>query len=67
MRVRERTARVAALQHLALNSLRGDVQSVTDLGDGRYELTTYLQNVGEAPVYVMADASRRIQISDSSR
>ena len=54
MRVRERDARIAALQHLALNSLRGDVQSVTDLGDGRYELTTYLQNVGGAPIYVMA-------------
>ena len=54
MRVRQRDARVAALQHLALNSLRGDVQSVTDLGDGRYELTTYLQNVGGSPIYVMA-------------
>ena len=44
-----------ALQHLALNSLRGDVQSVTDLGDGRYELTTYLQNVGGGPpIYVMS-------------
>ena len=42
------------LQHLALNSLRGDVQSVTDLGDGRYELTTYLQNVGGSPIYVMS-------------
>jgi ABC-type lipoprotein export system ATPase subunit len=54
MQVRQRDARVAALQHLALNSLRGDVQSVTDLGDGRYELTTYLQNVGGSPIYVMA-------------
>src|SRR5262249_32683792 len=43
MQVRERAARIAALQHLALNRLRGDVQSVSDLGDGRYELTTYLQ------------------------
>ena len=58
MKVRERGARIAALQHLALNSLRGDVQSVTDLGDGRYELTTYLQNVGEAPVYVMSPDMR---------
>jgi hypothetical protein len=58
MRVRERAARIAALQHLALNSLRGDVQSVTDLGDGRYELTTYLQNVGEAPIYVMSPDMR---------
>src|SRR5262249_10879735 len=59
MRVRERAARVGALQHLALNRLRGDVQSVTDLGDGRYELTTYLENVGGAePIYVMAPDMR---------
>ncbi len=58
MKVRERAARSAALQHLALNSLRGDVQSVTDLGDGRYELTTYLENVGGAPIYVMSPDMR---------
>src|SRR5262249_39929386 len=59
MRVRERAARVAALQHLALNRLRGDVQSVADLGDGRYELTTYLEDVGGAePIYVMAPDMR---------
>jgi ABC-type lipoprotein export system ATPase subunit len=59
MRVRERAARVAALQHLALNRLRGDVQSVADLGDGRYELTTYLESVGGAePIYVMAPDMR---------
>jgi putative ABC transport system ATP-binding protein/macrolide transport system ATP-binding/permease protein/lipoprotein-releasing system ATP-binding protein len=53
--VRERAARIATLQHIALNGLRGDVQSVSDLGEGRYELTTYLQNVGgEQPIYVMA-------------
>jgi len=58
MRLRERAARVVALQHLALNSLRGDVQSVTELGEGRYELTTYLQNVGGQPIYVMAPEMR---------
>ena len=59
MRVRERAARVAALQHLALNRLHGDVQSVADLGDGRYELTTYLESVGgEEPIYVMASDMR---------
>jgi ABC-type lipoprotein export system ATPase subunit len=58
MQVRERAARIAALQQLALNSLRGEVQSVTDLGDGRYELTTYLQNVGGTPIYVMAPDMR---------
>jgi ABC-type lipoprotein export system ATPase subunit len=59
MQVRERAARTAALQHLALNSLRGDVQSVADLGDGQYELITYLQNVGsEGPIYVMSPDMR---------
>ena len=58
MRLRERAARVVALQHLALNSLRGDVQSVTDLGEGRYELTTYLEDVGGQPIYVMAPEMR---------
>jgi ABC-type lipoprotein export system ATPase subunit len=59
MRLRERAARLSALRHLALNSLRGDVQSVTDLGDGRYELTTYLQNVGAGePIYVMSPDMR---------
>jgi ABC-type lipoprotein export system ATPase subunit len=59
LQVRERGARIAALQHVALNSLRGDVQSVTDLGNGRYELTTYLQNVGGGePIYVMSPDMR---------
>jgi ABC-type lipoprotein export system ATPase subunit len=58
MRLRERAARYAALQHVALNRLRGDVQSVSDLGDGRYELTTYLQNVGGEPIYVMTPQMR---------
>ena len=31
--VRERAARIATLQHIALNGLRGDVQSVSDLGE----------------------------------
>jgi ABC-type lipoprotein export system ATPase subunit len=57
--VRQRAARSAALQQMALNSLRGDVQSVSDLGDGRYELTTYLQNVGGGPpIYVMSPDMR---------
>jgi ABC-type lipoprotein export system ATPase subunit len=55
MQVREQLARTAALQHIALNSLRGDVQSITDLGDGRYALTTYLENVGDGqPIYVLS-------------
>jgi ABC-type lipoprotein export system ATPase subunit len=59
IQVRERAARIASLRHLALNSLRGDVQSVAELGNGQYELTTYLQNVGdEAPIYVMSPDMR---------
>jgi ABC-type lipoprotein export system ATPase subunit len=58
MRLREHAASQAALQHLALNRLRGDVQSVTDLGEGRYELSTYLQNVGGEPIYVMTPQMR---------
>ena len=53
--VRERSARAAALAELALDSLRGDVERVADLGGGQYELTVYLQNVGSgAPIYVMS-------------
>lgn len=55
IQVRERGARIAALQHMALNSLRGDIQSITDLGDGHYELTTYLENVGDGQtIYVLS-------------
>jgi hypothetical protein len=53
--VRERSARAAALAELALDTLRGDVEQVADLGGGQYELTVYLQNVGSgAPIYVMS-------------
>ncbi|MFZ1089347.1 MAG: ABC transporter ATP-binding protein [Xanthobacteraceae bacterium] len=54
IQMRERGARIAALQHMALNSLRGDIQSITDLGDGNYELTTYLENVGDRQIYVLS-------------
>jgi len=66
VQLRERAARIAALQHLALNGLRGDVESVSDLGDGRYQLTTYLQNVGGDPIYVMApDMRAYVQVGTS--
>jgi ABC-type lipoprotein export system ATPase subunit len=58
MQARERGARTAALEHAALNGLRGDVQSITVLGDGRYQLTTYLQNVGGRPIYLSAPDMR---------
>ncbi len=65
-RVRERLARAAALQHLALNSVRGDVQSITDLGGGRYALATYLENVGGGQaIYVLSpDLRAYVQVGN---
>lgn len=55
IQLRERLARTTSLRYLALNSLRGDVQSIMDLGNGRYALTTYLENVGGGqPIYVLS-------------
>lgn len=47
MRLTEASERRSALESLALSSLRGDVQAVREVGDGRYELTLYLWNVGD--------------------
>jgi hypothetical protein len=65
-RVREQLARAAALQHLALNSVRGDVQSITDLGGGRYALATYLENVGGGQaIYVLSpDLRAYVQVGN---
>lgn len=53
MRVRERGERIATLADMALSSLQGDIQSIADLGDGRYGLTVYLENVAaDQPIYV---------------
>jgi putative ABC transport system ATP-binding protein/macrolide transport system ATP-binding/permease protein/lipoprotein-releasing system ATP-binding protein len=54
MQLRERGARVAKLAEMALSRLQGEVQSVTDLGDGRYELAVYLWNVSDEAIYVMS-------------
>jgi putative ABC transport system ATP-binding protein/macrolide transport system ATP-binding/permease protein/lipoprotein-releasing system ATP-binding protein len=54
MQLRERGARVAKLAEMALSRLQGEVQSVTDLGDGRYELAVDLSNVSDDPIYVMS-------------
>jgi ABC-type lipoprotein export system ATPase subunit len=67
--IRERSARAAALAELALDTLRGDVERVADLGGGQYELTVYLQNVGGgAPIYVMSpDMHAYVQIGKEWR
>ena len=57
--VREHGARLARLAEMALASLQGDVQSISELGEGRYELAMYLSNVGsEQPIYVMSPDMR---------
>ena len=59
MRVRDRGARIAQLAEMALSSLQGEVQSVSDLGDGRYQLAVSLSNVrGDQPIYVMSPDMR---------
>lgn len=59
LQVREHGARVARLAEMALASLQGEVQSVSDLGDGRYELAISLSNVsGEQPIYVTSPDMR---------
>jgi putative ABC transport system ATP-binding protein/macrolide transport system ATP-binding/permease protein/lipoprotein-releasing system ATP-binding protein len=55
MRLQRAREKQASLETLALNRLRGDVQAIRDLGNGRYELTLYLWNVGGGkPIYVMS-------------
>jgi ABC-type lipoprotein export system ATPase subunit len=59
LQVREHGTRIAKLAEMALSSLQGEVQSITDLGDGRYELAMHLSNVaGEQPIYVMSPDMR---------
>jgi ABC-type lipoprotein export system ATPase subunit len=55
MRVQRAREKQSALETMALNRLRGDVQAIRDLGDGHYELTLYLWNTGGGtPIYVMS-------------
>jgi ABC-type lipoprotein export system ATPase subunit len=59
LQVREHGARIAKLAEMALSSLQGEVRSIYDLGDGRYELAMDLSNVsGEQPIYVMSPDMR---------
>lgn len=55
MRLTDARQKRSALESLALSSLRGDVQGVRELGDGRYELILYLWNVGDGkPIFVLS-------------
>jgi ABC-type lipoprotein export system ATPase subunit len=65
MQVRERERRIARLADMALSSLQTDIQSITDLGDGRYELAIYLLNAGGDPIYVMSpDMHAYVQVGN---
>jgi hypothetical protein len=67
--LRERSARAAVLAETALDSLRGEVASVTDLGDRHYELAIDLRNVGDGrAIYVMApDMRAYVQVAQEWR
>ena len=59
LQVHAHGAQLAKLAEMALASLQGEVQSVSDLGDGRYELALSLSNVGgEQPIFVMSPDMR---------
>jgi putative ABC transport system ATP-binding protein/macrolide transport system ATP-binding/permease protein/lipoprotein-releasing system ATP-binding protein len=66
MQFRERGERLARLSNLALSSLEGNVEGVSDLGDGRYELAVDLLNAGgEGPIYVMSpDMHAYVQVGN---
>jgi ABC-type lipoprotein export system ATPase subunit len=59
MQLRERSERIARLADMALSTLQSDIQSVTDLGDGHYQLAVYLLNAGgDDPTFVMLQDMR---------
>jgi putative ABC transport system ATP-binding protein/macrolide transport system ATP-binding/permease protein/lipoprotein-releasing system ATP-binding protein len=66
MQFRERGERLARLSNLALSSLEGNIERVSDLGEGRYELAVDLRNAsGEGLIYVMSpDMHAYVQIGN---
>jgi putative ABC transport system ATP-binding protein/macrolide transport system ATP-binding/permease protein/lipoprotein-releasing system ATP-binding protein len=66
MQVREREQRIARLADMALSSLQSDIQSITDLGDGHYQLAVYLLNASDGePIYVMSpDMHAYVQVGN---
>jgi len=59
MIVQQHADKLAALETLALSSLRADVKAIASRGGGTYELTLELWNVkGDKPIYVMSPALR---------
>jgi hypothetical protein len=57
--LRTTSRQMAVLQATALNSLRAEIRSIADLGDGQYELTLALSNNYEGhPIFVMSPEMR---------
>jgi len=57
--LRARSLRMAGLQATALDSLRAEIRSIADLGDGQYELMLSLSNNNEdQPIFVMSPEMR---------
>jgi hypothetical protein len=54
----QRRDKLAALEELAMSTLRGDIDSVTRLSDESYRVQIYLENTGgeDKPIYVMRPA-----------
>jgi ABC-type lipoprotein export system ATPase subunit len=54
--MQQRREQLAALEELATSTLRGEIASVTRLGDRRYRVEIYLENTGGAdkPIYIMS-------------
>jgi hypothetical protein len=54
--IQQQQERLAALEELATSTLRGEIASVSRLGDGHYRVEIYLENTGGAdkPIYIMS-------------
>jgi ABC-type lipoprotein export system ATPase subunit len=53
--MKARQERLAALEELATSTLRSDVDSITSLGENRYEVAIYLENTrSDPPIYVLS-------------
>ena len=51
--------RLVALEEMATSTLRSDIADIAGLGDHRYNVTFYLENMkGEPPIYVMSPSIR---------
>jgi ABC-type lipoprotein export system ATPase subunit len=59
IQIRERAQRMASLADMALSSLQSDIQSISDLGGGHYQLAVSLLNAGGGdPIFVMLQDMR---------